>query len=71
MRQRRVRHPWRGVISGLILGIGLGIMSIVYGINPLGDLTPWVALVIGVVLGVLLVFLPRPWGRGAAPPAAR
>jgi peptidoglycan/LPS O-acetylase OafA/YrhL len=71
MRQRRVRHPWRGVIFGLILGIGLGIMSIVYGINALGDLTPWVALVIGVVLGVLLVFLPRPWGRSSAPPAAR
>ena len=24
MRQRKVRHPWRGIVSGLILGVGLG-----------------------------------------------
>jgi peptidoglycan/LPS O-acetylase OafA/YrhL len=71
MRQRRVRHPWRGIVSGLIFGLGLGIMSIVYGINTLGDLTPWAALLIGLILGILLMFVPRPWGRSSAPPAAR
>lgn len=68
MRQRKVRHPWRGIISGLILGVGLGLMSIAYGINTLGDLTPWVGLLVGLVIGIALVFVPRPWGRQAAPP---
>ncbi len=69
MRQRRRRHPWRGIIFGLILGLGLGLMSIIYGINTLGDLTPWVGVLVGLVLGILLIFVPRPWGRRSAPPA--
>lgn len=68
MRQRRVRHPWRGVVFGLIFGAGLGLMSILYGINTFGDLTPWAALLIGLLIGIVLVFVPRPWRRQAAPP---
>lgn len=60
---RKRRHPFRGIIGGLLLGVGLAIMAIVYGINTLGMLTPWVALLIGLAIGILLVFVPRPWGR--------
>ncbi len=71
MLKRTRRHPWRGLIFGLILGIGLGLMSIIYGINTLGDLTPWAGVLIGLILGILLIFVPRPWGRSAPPPAAQ
>ena len=37
-------------------------------IATLGDLTPRAGLLIGLVIGIALVFVPRPWGRQAAPP---
>jgi hypothetical protein len=67
MIQRRKRHPWRGLFFGFLLGLGLGIMAIIYGIYVLGPLTPWILVVVGVVIGLLVAFLPRPWGRGSPP----
>jgi hypothetical protein len=54
----RKRHPFRGLFSGLLLGLGAGIMTIVYGINTLGALTPWIVVVAGIVLGLAVAFIP-------------
>jgi hypothetical protein len=68
---RRKRHPFRGLFFGLLLGLGLGLMAIIYGIYILGPLTPWIIVILGLVLGLLLAFLPRPWGRRQPPVVAR
>jgi drug/metabolite transporter (DMT)-like permease len=68
MRQRTNRHPFRGLFFGLLLGIGLGLMAIIYGFYMAGPLTPWILVVVGVVVGLLLAFVPRPWARSHQPP---
>lgn len=64
---RKRRHWIRGIVGGLLLGLGLGIGSIVYAFNALGPATPWILVLVGLVVGILLVFVPAPWGR--RPPA--
>jgi peptidoglycan/LPS O-acetylase OafA/YrhL len=64
---RKRRHWIRGIVGGLLLGLGLGIGSIVYAFNELGPLTPWILVLVGLVLGIVLVFVPRPWGRRRPP----
>lgn len=71
MIQRRKRHPVLGVFFGLLLGIGLGLMAIMYGIYFAGPYTPWLLVLLGVLIGILMVFLPRPWGRQPAPTEPR
>ena len=71
MIARKRRHPWRGLFAGLILGLGLAIMAILYGWYWLGPLTPWLLLIAAVVLGVLISFAPRPWGRRSEAPPMR
>jgi hypothetical protein len=66
---RKRRHWFRGILGGLLLGIGLAIASIVYALPLFGPLTPWIMVLVGLVIGILLVFVPRPWGRRARPPA--
>lgn len=68
---RKRRHPFRGLFFGLLLGLGLGLMAIIYGFYALGPLTPWILLILGMVFGLLVAFLPRPWGRRQPPEAAR
>ena len=67
MIQRKRRHPWRGLFFGLLLGIGLAIMAILYGWYFVGPMTPWLLLLAAVILGVLMAFVPRPWGRSSEP----
>jgi drug/metabolite transporter (DMT)-like permease len=69
---RKRRHWLRGIVGGLLLGMGLGIGSIVYAFNAFGPLTPWIMVLIGLVIGIVFVFLPAPWGRRRPPqrPAA-
>lgn len=55
---RKHRHPFRAIIGGLLLGLGLGVGTIVYAINPLGAITPWVAVGLGLLIGILLIFIP-------------
>jgi hypothetical protein len=55
---RKRRHPFRSLVFGLILGLGPGLMSIIYGIDSLGVITPWAAVVLGVVIGLIVVFIP-------------
>ena len=64
------RHWIRGILGGLIFGLGLGVGSIVYGITTFGAMTPWVAVVLGLVLGIVLIFVPAiRKGRKPKPPA--
>ena len=70
MMQVRHRHWIRGLFFGLLLGLGLGLMSILYGFYFLGNMTPWIMVVVGIVIGILFAFVPRPWGRSAPPPTA-
>lgn len=70
MIQRKRRHPFMGLFFGLLLGIGLGLMAIVYGLYFLGSFTPWILVVIGIVIGLGMSFVPRPWGRRSPPPMA-
>lgn len=67
---RKQRHWIRGIFGGLLLGLGLAIGSIVYAFNAFGPMTPWVMVIVGLVLGLLVVFLPRP-GGGKRPAATR
>lgn len=57
------RHAFRGLLFGLVLGLGAGILAIVFGVVPLGALSPLVALGGGGVIGLVLGFLPI---RGSA-----
>ncbi len=61
------RHWFRGILGGLLLGFGLAIGSIVYAFNALGPLTPWILVVAGILIGILLIFVPAPWGRRRRP----
>lgn len=42
-------------------------MAIIYGLYFLGPLTPWILVAVGVLLGLLISFVPRPWGRKPPP----
>ena len=66
---RKKRHWIRGIFGGLLLGLGLAVASIVYAFTALGPMTPWVMILVGLVVGIVLVFLPRPWGRKRRPAA--
>ena len=50
-------HPFRGLGFGVLLGIGLALLSIVFGFMPLGQWTPYVCLVAGPVIGAIVGFL--------------
>ena len=61
-------RPVRGFFAGLMLGLGVAILLIVFAVIALGTLTPYIIIVAGVVLGVLLgVFNERlPWRGGSS-----
>jgi len=68
-KQVKHRHPWRGLFFGFLFGVGLFMMAILYGWYWVGQYTPWILLVLGVVLGLLISYIPRPWGNRPAPDA--
>jgi hypothetical protein len=70
MIERKRRHPFRGLFFGLLLGLGVGLLAIVYGWYFLGNLTPWILVALFTILGLLVAFVPRPWGRRQPPPTA-
>jgi hypothetical protein len=71
MIQRKKRHPIMGLFFGLLLGLGLGLMAIIYGIYFAGPMTPWILVLLGIVIGLLMSFVPKLWGRKAPPAVAR
>jgi len=64
------RHPWRGLFFGFIFGVGLAMMAILFGWYWVGQYTPYILLVAGIVLGFLISYIPRPWGNKKPPEAA-
>jgi hypothetical protein len=42
-------------------------MAILFGWYWVGQYTPWLLLVLGIVLGLLISFVPRPWGNKPPP----
>jgi hypothetical protein len=57
------RHPFRGFFGGLLLGLGVALLLIFAGFVPMGELTPWVILVLGVVIGLVAAFAGPTRGR--------
>lgn len=47
------RHPFRGLLGGLFLGLGLALMVLVYGKAPFGTVTPFVCLLCGIAAGLV------------------
>jgi FtsH-binding integral membrane protein len=51
----RKRHPIRGAIAGLLLGLGVIILLIVYGKATFTSSVPFlIILLVGLVLGILV-----------------
>jgi multisubunit Na+/H+ antiporter MnhB subunit len=50
------RHPFRGFFGGLLLGLGVALLMIFVGFAPMGEITPWVVIVLGIVIGLLVAF---------------
>ncbi len=51
-------HFGRGLLMGLLLGVGAAILTIVFGFMPVGAITPWVALAAGPIVGAFVGLLP-------------
>lgn len=47
------RHLFRGLGFGILLGLGLAVLSITFAIVPLGQWTPYVSLVGGPIVGLV------------------
>lgn len=64
-------HPIRGLFGGLFLGIGVALLLVVFAVIALGTLTPYIIIVVGVVLGIVAgMFIDRaPW-KGGSPATA-
>lgn len=71
MIQRKKRHPFMGIFFGLLLGVGLALMAIIYGLYFAGPMTPWLLLALGVLIGLVMVFVPKLWGRKPPPAMTR
>lgn len=58
------RHPVRGALGGLLIGIGLALLVVMLGLAPLGELTVVVIVVAFVAIGLVLSWvLPPREGR--------
>ena len=60
----RKRHPIRGLICGLLLGLGLALLAISYSIAPFGGGTVKILVGVGALLG-LVVGLVGPTRRAS------
>jgi hypothetical protein len=48
------RHPVRGALGGLLIGIGLALLVVMLGLAPLAELTVVVIVVAFVAIGLAL-----------------
>jgi len=48
-----------GLASGLLFGIGLAVMLVLYGKAALGTKAPWLAVLVGLLVGAALGAIPR------------
>jgi hypothetical protein len=60
------RHPIRGAIAGLLLGLGIAGLLMSLSVIALGTLTPLVVIVCCIVFGVVFAYVVPPLGRPAA-----
>ena len=51
------RHPLRGLLGGLLIGIGLSILLVIYGAAPLGAWTVIALILLFAVIGVAAAWL--------------
>ncbi len=51
------RHPIRGFFGGLLIGLGLSVLLVIYGVAPLGQATVLVVLLLFAALGVAAAWL--------------
>jgi predicted lipid-binding transport protein (Tim44 family) len=59
----RKRHPIRGLFGGLLVGLGVALLLVLYGKIAFGTLTPYVIILAGVVVGVAWAFVAPVRGR--------
>jgi len=53
------RHPIRGLLGGLLVGLGLSILLVIYGTAPLGPATVLVVVLLFAAIGAAAAwFLP-------------
>lgn len=62
------RHWFRGIIGGLILGLGFALASILFATTLLGIWSSWLLVGLGLLIGILLVPLPSIRGGRRKPP---
>jgi hypothetical protein len=60
-------HKISAVIGGLLIGTGAAIMLVIYSAMLLAEYTPWAAIGLGVVLGILIALIGRRSGRRDLP----
>ena len=51
------RHPIRGLLGGVLIGIGLAILLVIYGAAPLGSWTVIALILLFAVIGVAAAWL--------------
>jgi hypothetical protein len=56
-------HPITAVFGGILTGLGLATLLVLYSTLPLGSLTPIVILLLGLVLGIVVAILGRRAGN--------
>ncbi len=63
------RHPIRGALYGVLLGLGLALAAVGQGIVALGTYPPFLILLFGIAAGVAWsMFGPAKSPKGAEPP---
>ena len=63
------RHPIRGALWGLMMGIGVALILINFAVIAFGTIVPWIVIGVFVVLGVLWgLFAPAKKPKGEPPP---
>jgi hypothetical protein len=50
------RHPFRGLLGGLLLGIGLALVLMMLSVAPLGQVTVVTVIGLCMVLGVIAAY---------------
>jgi hypothetical protein len=57
------RHPFRGFFGGLLLGLGVALLLVFVGFVPMGELTPWVMIGLGIAVGLAVALAGPTRGR--------
>ena len=58
MKPTRARHVFANTLAGLLLGIGVSLMTTLYGVVSWSMITPNLIIVLGAVLGLGVGLLP-------------